>query len=61
MQKYYNCLDDMKKKDEKKTMEEMHQHKVDQMIKSAEGRAGLLHRLKKPTPWRKVHRSWKRR
>ena len=26
--------------------------KVAQMIKSAEGRAGLLHRIMKPTAWR---------
>ena len=42
----------MKKKDEKEKMEEMHQHKVAQMIKSAEGSAGLLHEITKPTPWR---------
>ena len=41
----------MKKKDEKDKMEEKHQHKVAQMIKSAEGSAGLLHRIAKPTPW----------
>ena len=52
MQKWYNWLEDMKKKDEKKKMEEMHQHKVEQVIKSAEGSAGLLHRITKPTPWR---------
>ena len=33
-------------------MEEMHQQKVKQMIKSAEGSAGLLHHVTKPTPWR---------
>ena len=33
-------------------MEEMHQHSVAQMIKSAEGSAGLLHKITKPTPWR---------
>ena len=38
--------------DEKKKMEEMHQHKVTQMIKSAEGSAGLLHKITKPTAWR---------
>ena len=52
MQKWYNWLEDVKKKDEKKKMEEMHQHKVEQVIKSAEGSAGLLHRITKPTPWR---------
>ena len=38
--------------DEKEKMEEMHQHKVAQMIKSAEGSAGLLHKISKPTAWR---------
>ena len=33
-------------------MEEMHQHKVAQMIKSAEGSAGLLHKITKPTAWK---------
>ena len=31
----------------------MHQHKVAQMIKSAEGSAGLLHKISKPTTWRR--------
>ena len=43
----------MKKKDEKKKVEKMHQQKVEQMIKSAQGSAGLLHRITKPTPWRR--------
>ena len=30
----------------------MHQHRVNQMIKSAEGSAGLLHKITKPTAWR---------
>ena len=34
----------MKKKDEEENMEVMHEHKVSQMIKSAEGSAGLLHK-----------------
>ena len=33
-------------------MEELRTHKVAQMIKSAEGSAGLLHKITKPTPWR---------
>ena len=33
------------KKEEKEKIEEMHQHKVAQMIKSAEGSAGLLHNI----------------
>ena len=43
-------LEDMKKKDEKEKMEEMHQHKVARMIKSAEGSDGLLHKITWPTP-----------
>ena len=43
----------MKMKDEKEKMEEMHQHKVAQMIKSAEGSAGLWHKISKPTAWRR--------
>ena len=42
----------MKKRDEKGKMEELHQHKVAQMLKSAEGTAGLLHKITKPTAWR---------
>ena len=41
-----------KKEDEKKEIEEMHQQKVTQMIKSAEGSAGLLHKITSPTAWR---------
>ena len=52
MQKWYEWLEKMKKEDEKKNMEEMHQQKVAQMIKSAEGSAGLLHKITKPTAWR---------
>ena len=33
-------------------MEEMHQDKVAQMIESAEGSTGLLHKISKPTAWR---------
>ena len=43
----------MKKKDEKENMEEMHQRKVQKMIKSAEGSAGPLHKITKPTMWRR--------
>ena len=43
----------MKKKDEKGKMEEMHQRKGENMIKSAEGSAGLLHKITKPTIWRR--------
>ena len=48
MQKWYEWLEEMKKRDENEKMEEMHQQKVAQMIKSAEGSAGLLHRITKP-------------
>ena len=37
---------------EKEKMEEKHQRKVEKMIKSAEGSAGLLHKITKPTMWR---------
>ena len=40
------------KEDEKRKMEELHQQRVNQMIKSAEGAAGLLHKITKPTAWR---------
>ena len=52
MQKWYGWLENMKRKDEKENMEEMHQRKVEKMIKSAEGSAGLLHKITKPTMWR---------
>ena len=52
MQKWYNWLEEMKKKDEKEKMKEMQQHKVAQMVKSAEGSAGLLRKISKPTAWR---------
>ena len=51
-QKWYKWLYEMKKRDEKEKFEDMHQHKVAQMIKSAEGSAGLLHKLTKPAAWR---------
>ena len=41
-----------KKKDEKEKMGEMHQRNVEKIIKSAEGSAGLLHKITKPTMWR---------
>ena len=52
MQKWYYWLEDTKKKDEKEKMDEMPQHKVAQVIPSAEGSAELLHRITKPTSWR---------
>ena len=40
-------------------MEEMHQQKVSQMIKSAEGSDGLMHKISTPTlqHGEEVHRS----
>ena len=52
MQKWSYWLEDMKKKDEKEKMEEMHQKRVAQTTKSAEGSAGLLHKIMKPAAWR---------
>ena len=52
MQKWYDWLPKLKKEDEKEKLEQLHQHKVKQMIKSAEGSAGLLHKTTKDTAWR---------
>ena len=52
MQKWYEWLEEMTENDEKEKMEELHQHKVAQMIESAEGSAGLLQKISKPTGWR---------
>ena len=49
MQKWYDCLPAMKKKSEIKKMYEERQKKNSQMIKSADGSAGLLHKITKPT------------
>ena len=46
------CLEEMKKKSEKEKMEEMHQHKVAQMMKIAEESAGLFHTISEPPAWR---------
>ena len=51
MQKWFEWLEEITKKDERKKMEEVHQQRVSQMIKSAEGSAGLQHKITKPT-WR---------
>ena len=48
MQKWYEWLKLMTKKDEKVKMEEMHQNKVTQMMESA----GLLHKISEPTACR---------
>ena len=53
MLKWYVWLEEMKKKDEKDKMEEMHQQKVSQMNKSAEGSAWLFHKTTKPMTWRR--------
>ena len=53
MQKWCGWLKYMKKEDEKEKMEEMHQQRVNRMIKSAEGSAGLVHKITKSTPWRR--------
>ena len=45
MQTWYVWLEKMKKEDEKRMMEEMRQRRVNQMIKSAEGSAGLQHKF----------------
>ena len=42
-----------KKEDEKRRMEELHQLRESQMIKSADGSAALLHKITKPTAWRR--------
>ena len=52
MQKWYEWLCEMKKKDEGNRMEEKHQKEVGQMIKSVDGSAGLLHKITLPTAWR---------
>ena len=49
MQKWYDRLPEMKKKGEVKKMYEERQKKVSQMIKCADGSAGLLHKITKPT------------
>ena len=49
LQKWYDWLSEMWRKDEVKKMEVGHLKKVSQMIKSAEGSAGPLHKITKPT------------
>ena len=51
LQEWCQWLEEMKNKDDEEKMEEIHQHKVAQMIKSAEGSAGFLHKISKPTAW----------
>ena len=52
MPKWYALLEERKEKDEKENMEEMHQARVNRMIKNSEGSAGLWHKISKPTAWR---------
>ena len=52
MQKWYEWPEKVKKEDEKTKVEEMHQQKVTQMIKGAEGSAEALHKITKLTAWR---------
>ena len=44
-------LEEMKRRDERKKMEKLHQQRVSQLVKSA-GSAGLLHEITKPPAWR---------
>ena len=46
-------LYEMKKRDEEKRTEVEHQKSVSCMIRSAEGGTGLLHKVTKPTAWRR--------
>ena len=52
MQGWFSWLEDLKKQDEKEQMEKLHQQQASQMVESAEGSAGLLHKITKPTAWR---------
>ena len=45
MQKWFIWKETMKKEDDKRMMGELHRQKVSQMIQSAEGSAGLLHKI----------------
>ena len=49
--KWYEWREYMKNKDEKEKWRRMHQRKLEKMTKSAEGSAGLLHKITKPTMW----------
>ena len=52
MQRWYYWLQEMKNRYEEKRKEEEHHKLVGRMIASAEGGAGLLHKITKPTAWR---------
>ena len=43
----------MNKEDDRRKVEELHQQRANHMIKSAEGSAGFLHKITKPTAWRR--------
>ena len=49
MQRSYNLLHEMQKKDEEKEKEEEHQKLASRMIASVEGGTGLLRKITKPT------------
>ena len=49
VQQWYNWQFEVKKKDEEKRMEVEHQKIVSRMIDSAQGGAGLLHKITEPT------------
>ena len=51
-QKWYSWLEKLQKEDDRRKLEELHQQKVGQMIKSEEGSAGYVHKITKPTAWR---------
>ena len=52
MQKWYEWLNGMKKRMRKKRWRKCIRERVKHTIKSAEGSAGLLHKVTKPTSWR---------
>ena len=52
MQKWCEWLEKMKKEDEKKKMEEMHQQKGDANDEDCGGKCGTLAQITKPTAWR---------
>ena len=52
MQKWYEWLEYMKKKDEKEKWRRCISERFEKMIKSAEGSGALLHKITKPTMWR---------
>ena len=57
MQKWFEWLEEITKKDERKKMEEVHQQRVSQMIKSADGSAGSCTRSRSPQHGEEERRS----